>query len=144
MTTIAFDGKSMVGDGRVTSSSLIITDSHCKVHDLGDQFVGIAGDFVRAEMWLAEYSEGILPEVHEEKADADDGFIILLIEKDGGDAALSYNGGPLLHVDPPVAIGTGAEVATGAMLAGKSAKDAVKIAIKKDAASGGKLVELKL
>lgn len=143
MTTIAWDGKSLVGDGRVTSSSLILTDKHVKVHDTGDQLIGMAGDFASCEEWIEAYFEGRLLEPVKETEENDCGFIVLLVERDNKKAAVSFNGGPLLQVEAPFAIGSGGDVAVGAMLAGKTARQAVGIAMKHDAATGGKLTELK-
>lgn len=144
MTTIAWDGISLAGDGRVTSSSLILTDKHTKIHDAGDQLVGMAGDYAKSEEWLEAYLDGDLLEPLEEEEGGDTGFVVLLVEKDGGSVAVSYNGGPLLQVGAPFAVGSGADFAVGAMSSGKTAKQAVKLAMKYDAATGGKITVLSL
>lgn len=48
------------------------------------------------------------------------------------------------EVDLPFACGSGSDYAIGAMLAGKSPREAVELAAKKNSATGGKIMEMKI
>lgn len=71
------------------------------------------------------------------------GITILIIFDDG--QVLLY-GGDLFHlsmVEPPFAFGSGGDVALGAMLCGKTAKEAVEMAKTTDLYTGGEVISVK-
>jgi len=136
MTTIAFDGKTLAADslaiGGATSPHRIAQ----KIFDIGGGvFVAIAGTLGEGAKFAAWYVEGAdiaapaLP-------DLKDSSVLVVSEKH------SYEFDETLMPLPvraPCAIGSGGEVALGAMMAGATASEAVKIACKVDIHSGGRV-----
>jgi ATP-dependent protease HslVU (ClpYQ) peptidase subunit len=136
MTTIATDGRTMAGDGRITAHSEVLTDTAVKVHRLPDgRVVGVAGcsysciEFVR-----------YMSEPGASRPQVDDEFTALVMHPDGRVEMMNARMVPL-QIDTPIAIGSGADYATGAMLAGASPVRAVEIAVMKDSGSGGVVIE---
>jgi ATP-dependent protease HslVU (ClpYQ) peptidase subunit len=137
MTTVATDGISMAGDGLLTENERVCMTNCAKVRRLSDgRIVGFAGnaynwdEFAR---WLVD--GGDRPQVH-------DGFGCLVLKPDGSITSIDQHGREFPEV-APAAIGSGATLAIGAMDAGKSAADAVKIACARDIYSGGSITVLK-
>jgi len=141
MTTIATDGNSIAADGRMVHRDLIISDDEWKLCDLPDgSIVGAAGDVddIKAALRVLRenlYADGAAPE--------GDRFTLLRLYPSG---AIQHYAGSLNgdFIDPPAAAGSGAEIALGAMLAGKSPTRAVKIAATRDIYSGGTVRTLKV
>jgi hypothetical protein len=84
--------------------------------------------------------------INSEAGDADireDGFEALVLNLDG---TIDWFGKDLepLRYFAPMTIGSGGAMALGAMLAGKSPKQAVEIACQRDIKSGGDIVEISL
>lgn len=73
----------------------------------------------------------------------DNGAYMMLIGKRRSHLISSDDMCPIV-IREPYAIGSGSDFAMGAMLAGKSAKDAVKIAAKLDCYTGGPIKVLSL
>lgn len=143
MTTIAFDGKTMAADGRITYGDIICTDDDSKIYRLEDNrwshkpvIVGIEGEASgRAE--ILKWCE----------TDAKD-------KPEGEWSALIYDGSTIFVVDVKnespelwesgVAIGSGYLAAMAAMRAGADARRAVEVAITMDVYSGGKITTMEL
>lgn len=129
MTTIACDGKSMAGDTLVTSGSEIVGYA-IKIERTKDgRIFGSAGpgdDCRRFAQWM---QGGDKPELSND-------FSALILTLDG---TVYYVGATLEPSEfiVPQALGSGGDFAIGAMLAGKSPRDAVAIAIERDTRSGG-------
>ena len=82
------------------------------------------------------------PPIHSLKLE---NFEALVVSPDTKEVALiDTTGYPMDIQYPHYAIGSGCEVAFGAMEAGASAEEAVKIAIKRVVGCGGKVMKLKL
>lgn len=149
MTTAAYDGNTIAADGRVTSSSIILTDKHLKIREYGDVVVVTAGDYSSAKKWEdkkfgpAQFDDED-DDTRDNSTKSSGDFIALVVEKETGIPYLSYGGEELLEVEFPVAIGSGAEYAKSAMHFGKTAVEAVKFAMKFDAATGGKITKVDL
>jgi hypothetical protein len=134
VTTIACDGKSMAGDGLAARGSLITAFNSEKVVRLDDgRIVGTAGnkaDCYKFRAWLRD--GGPIPKFKD--------FAALVLQSDG---RLSYHtedypaGSP---TEAPNAIGTGQEIAIGAMLAGKTPAEAVTLAAMRDIHTGGVII----
>jgi ATP-dependent protease HslVU (ClpYQ) peptidase subunit len=131
MTTIATDGKSMAADGLSFRGSLITAFNSVKVERLEDgRIVGAAGDkpeCVRFRQWLRE--GGKPPKFKD--------FCALVLSPDG---SLTYHTEADMEGTPteaPNAIGSGEEVAIGAMEAGATAEQAIEITRKRNAHTGG-------
>lgn len=138
MTTIAYDGYDLAADSQVTSGNEKVTGVQ-KIHEIQIKgktyWIGLSGTtkyFKDVIAWTRRGCTKPEPKVNGEV----DGMLI------------SYEGCVMILVDDgeniswdewhkPVAIGSGGQFAIGAMLAGKSAKQAVNIAAKVDTLTGG-------
>lgn len=136
MTTIATDGKTIAGDSQM-QTDFVCQGGSKKLFTLKDgSIVGFCG---QSQFWLplVEWlNGGDRPELK----DAEFGAIILTPE------------GRIFHLDdgfyktecpPPYAMGSGGGFAMGAMLAGKTPEEAVKIAAKLDVYTGGKITVMR-
>lgn len=138
MTTIATDGKSIASDGQVTDNSIIEDLNRKKVHKLPDgRALGFAGCLISCEMFL-EW----IKDTTQQPPEGSDEFEAVVI--DGSDKVTVYNHrySPLV-MPTPYCTGTGKQVALGAMMAGATPKQAVKLATKVDIYSGGTVREIK-
>jgi ATP-dependent protease HslVU (ClpYQ) peptidase subunit len=133
VTTIATDGFELAGDGKSTANDSITGLNRKKVWHLEDgSIVGGAGqvrDVYRAVRALAENSN--------DEAEGD--YNLLRLFPNGKLVRYDSSLDTPISVKAPQAIGTGSDVAVGAMLAGASAREAVKIASKVDVYTGGKI-----
>ena len=137
MTTIAFDGGIIAADSRAVSGGLISNDRVEKIIVKGEVVFAIAGTFCMFRPLINWFVAGgdiaTVP-----TGGSEDNDCTSFIAYSGG-RCLQYN--PKLPypdiIHPPFAWGTGREVALGAMLAGKSAVEAVKIAATLDPGTGG-------
>lgn len=138
MTTIATDGKYLAGDGRGTARSIIRSDVECKVYRLGDgTLAGFSGSASDARAYILAIDEG------REPPESTDEFSVLFLSP-AGRISIHYGNGIPDEVTAPAAIGTGAELALGAMLAGARPQEAVEIACRRDPFSGGRITALRL
>lgn len=137
MTTIACDGKCIAGDGRGLVDGVIITDARDKLFSLSDGRAGGSSgegpDITRFAEWLEGGAKG--------KMHVSRDFCGLVLEP-GGKVIRYTNDGVPLEVAPPIATGSGMEFAIGAMEAGASAEEAVRIAAKRDTGTGGTITVL--
>lgn len=136
MTTIATDGLMMAADGLITENERVCMTDCVKIRRLKDgRIVGFAGNAYNWDAfakWLED--GGDVPSVH-------DGFASLVLWPDGHVSSFDEHGREFPEC-APAAIGSGSSVAIGAMDAGKSAKEAVLIACKRDIHSGGIVTEI--
>lgn len=133
MTTIATDGNSMAGDGRISEGDRISCDDYEKVRKLSDgRIVGFAGNAYNWDEfagWLE--NGGDLPKV-------EDGFSCIVLTPEG--QILSYDAHGRTFVEQaPYACGSGGSYALAAMDLGCSPEEAVEAACKRDLFSGGKI-----
>lgn len=136
MTTIATDGKTMAGDGCRFYCDTCVMASAVKVRRLHDgALVGTAGD-VGFGMAVVEWLENGGPP----PALKDDGSALLL-ETSGECFVLDHNCNRI-PVEAPVSIGSGMDLAIGAMMAGATPAEAVAIAAQKDPHTGGTITVL--
>ena len=128
----------MAGDGLVTSNGTVFSTDFQKVTKLKDgRIVGVAGTAFNVRPfvdWLE--NGGDLPELEEN-------FDAIVLYPDG--SSFSYNEkGRCIPEPAPTAVGSGRELAIGAMLAGASALKAVTLAAQRDIATGGEIVEVRI
>lgn len=137
MTTIAFDGKIMAADSRMVGDFIEPADA-AKVHRIKGSLYGAAGTAESCELffdWVRDGKPGEKPKV-------------------GSDfEALEYDGKVLLwygekvrgvKLGSPNAIGSGSKFAQAAMVCGKTARQAVKVAMQLDPGTGGRVRALSL
>ncbi|HEY9250904.1 MAG TPA: hypothetical protein VIO38_17305 [Rariglobus sp.] len=131
MTTIATDGKSMAGDGLVNACQIVTGRSQRKVFRLQDGRIfggcGKVPDVLRVRDWLNGKAD---------QPTVDEDFGAIVISRHGGiewtDDSLCFH-----QVDTPAAIGSGMDLALGAMEAGCGPSAAVEIAARRDPHTGG-------
>lgn len=139
MTTIATDGRTMAGDGAQFMGDIQRAASVAKVVKLPDgSIVGCSGHTTDCEtfrQWLIGGQVGARPKAKSLSA--------LLLRTD---LSLVYfnERGSGVPAEAPATVGSGNELALGAMLAGASPKRAVEIAAERDPFTGGTITELSL
>jgi hypothetical protein len=142
MTTIATDGVSMAGDGRRNHRGTITNDSAVKVARLPDgSLFGRSGSVAfgdKVQAWLEGGCKDPPPEYK-----TDGGFGAMLLRPDGTLFIIGEDVEPSA-VQIPFAVGSGMDIAIGAMAAGKTAEEAVRIASRYDSNTGGKITSLNL
>ena len=137
MTVIATDGKSMAGDSYTTAHAQLLRTAR-KVHRLKDgRIAGACGtttDCLALIRWLNDGGD---------KPSLGDDVVALILNPDGSvdwmDCKFEMVKGNMV----PYAIGSGGDLALGAMLAGKSPKEAAKIACSRQLDCGGEITVLK-
>lgn len=135
MTTLATDGKTMAADSQITGEGQIL-GYMAKVIKLKDGRVfggtGWADDMVLFTKWMQD-------EIEKPSLDEDFGGLILTPE-----GKVFRIGKKLEQTEwiVPASLGSGGDIALGAMLAGKSPKEAVEIAALRDVGTGGEVIEL--
>lgn len=153
MTTVAYKDGVLAADGRETGGDEILRDDCVKIERLPDgRYFAITGDSdVRALKKLLK--DGALPTVKQMAKVGQSHGVIIACPKRKKLWYLSCNakgddedeqGCFKIPTNRPFARGSGGVYAQGAMLAGASAKEAVKAAIKADVFSGGKVQVVKL
>jgi 20S proteasome alpha/beta subunit len=135
MTTIVTDGKSIAADGQSTAGDMVTNTSCQKLTRLPDgSIVGGCGELSAMRRAINCLHS---PDAHPDDLTGE--FTLVRLFPNGRVA--TYEGCLFASDLPaPVAIGSGREFAMGAMLAGKSPKDAVEIACQRDIYSGGDVV----
>lgn len=108
-----------------------------KVFRAGDALVGTAGDAAAGELWLEWLRVG-------KQGKPPKGEVSMLILRKTGVAVIEPSGYELRIERGFHAVGSGAHAALGALHAGASPADAVRIACKVDAQSGGRVRTVRL
>lgn len=138
MTTIAFDGKTLAFDSRVTDGGSVVghTDKGIKT----EHYIGaIAGDFSTIPR-LRKWVEDGMPEVAIPKFKRGTEFILVTINvKNACITVYEDSFEPAKYLGKTFAFGSGAAHALGAMHAGASAKMAVQAAAAYDGYTGGQI-----
>ena len=138
MTTVAFDGETLAADSLQVGQCIDQIHSE-KICQHGSLIAGFAGEVqqgIIALRWLKDQSKP-KPSPQDLKE------MSALIIRDGKAYHMS-DMCELIPVGKPCAIGSGGEFAMGAMLAGATAIEAVKIAAKLDVNTGGKVRSIKI
>ena len=135
MTTITWDGKTLAADSRVTAGGSLVAETAVKIKKIDNKLVGAAGVPAQCEEFFEFVKSGEKPEQLPED------FQGVIVYKNKRIEYYDSNYSCTL-CKGLFSIGSGEEYAYGAMSAGASAKEAIKIAMKKDLATGGKIIEL--
>ena len=138
MTTIAIDKNYMLAcDGRSTIGDIICNKTTPKIFRVEDDFIAGAGRYVNALEFVEWYKD------RSRKCPNVEGTtIIVLLSKKKKLLLVETSSSGNIHmtaVDVPFALGTGGQLALGAMLAGKNAKDAILIAAQRDVYTNNKV-----
>lgn len=134
MTTIAWDGVTLAVDSRMMGGDMIRSEDTQKLFRVGDAWVAISGgyeDALAAVDWLRKGSP-------KEKPELGDSFC-MLVAQDGKVRRYEQKLVGFDCIAEWVAAGSGYEVALGAMAAGASAIEAVKIAARFDPSTNDKV-----
>lgn len=138
MTTIAWDGVSLCSDSLLTSDR-IRSGFAKKIFRLVDGGrVGVAGQFSAASVVVDWLKSG-----RAEKPNDDLDFAAIWIQADGSVWCIESDFNPY-PMSGACAIGSGSDIALAALTLGKTAREAVELAIKLDCMSGGDIDELVL
>lgn len=150
MTTIAFRDGIISSDSRATwddwsqSRCIKLYRVKSKVDPVkGDVIVGTAGHGSAALLFMDWLENGGEPRLHDRGVDENTEFECLVMHKSGVYVADRLCRFEKLEEDFWAA-GSGRQAALGAMHAGKSAVDAVRIACRIDSFSGGRVVSMSL
>lgn len=155
MTTIAWDGKTLASDSQSQVGSMITSLNNQKIHQPQHgkwvinnseiKAIGITGDTSCVDEVISKLHDGITYE--SEFASIVD-FCLIAVTNKGAAYGLSKDKGDILpsifRVGDMFAIGSGDVYAMAAMKSGKTAKEAVEVAISLDVYSGGEIQEFSL
>lgn len=135
MSVIAWDGHTLAADKRASMGTLIRTTT--KIFRSGDALVAYAGDAVFGEEMRAWFDQGAKPEdFPASNRDKDDWAGLLVIRKGKPIQRYERTPYPLSFEDDQFAIGCGRDFALAAMYLGKTAREAVEVAIALDSGCG--------
>lgn len=141
MTVIAYDGTVLAADKRATANGLISTVT--KIYRIGGLLVGGSGEpaFIGAMLeWIRTGRDpAAFPASQKDK---DDWQEVLVIEYDGTPSLYERTPYPIRFEQKHVAIGSGRDFARAAMHLGKTAREAVEVAMALDAGCGNGIDEL--
>jgi len=127
MSVIAFDGITIAADKQGTRGSNRYTTT--KLHRIDDNTVaGYVGSLDHGAQLLNWYCDGANDKRFPFLADENDRATLVIMHK--GVLGICFGGVPVIHIveDTPYAVGSGEDVAMGAMLAGATAVRAVELA----------------
>lgn len=146
MTTIVYDHKTrtIAYDSRVTQGSMITNDNYEKSHEVGELRFFMAGDLGHLHRGIEVFTESFVNDNYPNIV----GFVwdkeSRQLWEIGSDAQDKDYYKCLLDKDCSYAIGSGSRIALGAMDAGKTAKEAMKIVMGRDTHTGGKIRVFKI
>ncbi len=136
MTTIAVRGRTLAADTIATCNGTPARVN--KILDLGDRVFGVAGNYVDALMFL----EWVKNPKRAKKPKDDAEFVAVELRADGSIWEWGPDLFPFRVEEEYYAIGSGQDVARGAMYMGATAEKAVEAAIRWDVNSGGAVVSV--
>lgn len=141
MTVIAWDGRTLAADKRTSFGTSFVTTT--KIQRIDGRLVGYSGDSAQGRSCVQWVRDGMdktkFPELQRSTPGS------LLIIESGG--AIHYYGNtpdPIVIEDKRFSIGSGSEYADAAMYLGKTAREAVEVAIALDSACGNGIDTLEL
>ncbi|HEX5126493.1 MAG TPA: hypothetical protein VFW00_07110 [Rhodocyclaceae bacterium] len=141
MTVICWDGKTLAADKRVSFGTSISTTT--KIHRINGMLVGCAGVAANGASCIQWVRDGMdrsqYPAVQK-----DDPCSLLVILADGTIHYYSKTADPLVIECKTFAIGSGSEFADAALYLGKTAREAVEVAIALDSGCGNGIDTLDL
>lgn len=143
MTAIAWDGRSLAADRLANTGGL--RGSVTKIFRAGELLVGGSGDFAFVLAMVGWVQRGRDPAAFpEHQKNKDDWQPILVIEKSAPIQLYDRTPFPVRFEQRSIAIGSGRDFAMAAMYLGRSAKEAVEVAIALDVGCGGPVDVLEL
>lgn len=148
MTTVAYDGTTMACDTLATDNWGMKEFRDIKINRGIDWIVGSAGETGQIYRWLSKVRNTRTAEeliniygYEDYSKDVNDPALLLVC----ADGVFRHAGGWFVECHRGYhAIGSGRDYALAAMALGKSAKEAVALAMQFDNGTGGEIVEVKL
>lgn len=141
MTTIAYKDGIIAGDGRVTADGHITCENLVKIVATKSHLAGVCGAADYAKRFLEWVKGGCNEKAIPKTANNTTGDIEGMVIDSNGN--VTFYGRDMLPLNIGKvqfhAIGSGSAYALGAMAAGADAVEAIRIAIKYDAYSGGRV-----
>ena len=138
MTTIVCDRTTMAGDTQLTDDAGSVSHGR-KVFKHKGNVIGVAGTYTEAVQFMAWYKAGMRGEAPKMK-----NVSALLLSKEGLIFCFDGTCNSYRITDKFMAIGSGAHAAMGAMHMGATPREAVLVAAKVDANTGGQVTVRKL
>lgn len=139
MTTIAWDGEWLAGDGRIsTADGEIIGDYDQKVMLRGEYLFGFCGDRALREAVIAWFRDGTPSDGHPAIGDWD----LITVNNKGAAEHFTQEAPYGTEVRAPFALGTGQRFALMAMKCGKNAQEAVSLTKDCDVFTGGSVTAI--
>lgn len=142
MTTIAYDGRIIAADSRITSGGYLSDDKFLKLRKIRIErrvllaaAAGALVDILKFFKWVEGGMDADLWDMDEENLEG----VAFEVVKTKLVIRLFSEGPTPMDTMCPFAIGSGGQFAEGAMLAGATAIDAVKIAAKRDLRTNAKV-----
>jgi 20S proteasome alpha/beta subunit len=143
LSVIAWDGKTLAADKRASFGTTICVTT--KIFRSGDALIAYAGDASFGNEMRAWFDRGAHPEdFPASNRDKDDWAGLLVIRKGQPIARYERTPYPVLFEDKRFSIGSGREFALAAMHLGKTAAEAVEVAIELDSGCGNGIDTLTL
>jgi len=148
MTTIAYKNGSLCCDSLISQNSVRVGAMQ-KIFQTEEFAYGCAGAAgICTEFNAFMQKQGTIQGYHEkygkEYGKDETNLSVLMINKSTKELThYSYGTNATTFTAEYSAIGSGVEIALGVMACGKSAREAIKVAIKLDCLSGGKIQEIK-
>jgi len=134
MTVIATDGYTVACDSYSTSTDGTVFNRNTKkIFRIGKEVVGVTGKLDSCLAYIAWLKGGEKPIIA-----PDEGFVALHVSTKGAYEVTNSNFSKL-KVKLPHAIGSGADLAIGSMLAGAYPEKAVRLAYKHNCRLGGRV-----
>lgn len=157
MTTIIYDAKNkqMLGDGRISQGTQVTKDDFVKVHNINGILVGAAGVVTHMLKFFEYFEQNTTAEIFQQETMGlvnivfpetpnEDQFEALVAYPSGELFLFEGNSSILLGQDVSFAIGSGGPYALGALESGAEGKEAMRVATKFDAMSGGETTIVQL
>lgn len=142
MTTIASDGKTVAADGQMTAGNEIVSRDRTKIKTHKDAILAFTGASALQDVMFTWYEEGADPaKITGCLSDQD---WTLAVFRAAGVMYYRNNCPYPLAAAYPFAVGNGQDYATGAMMAGASARRAIEIACDKDIMTSGQIAVLEI
>lgn len=143
MTTIAYDGKTISADSRITSGNEIITDNQQKIFKLKKNSKNYIAFAISGEIRFARVFEKWIKSNGEFTLSMENTCIVAITNK--GKAHKYYDDDNYeSSMSECVCVGSGRDYAITALRLGKTPKVAVKIASELDVFTGGKITSLNI
>jgi hypothetical protein len=137
MTTIAYKDGILACESLATKADMFCGYNRSKVTEYDKIIIAFSGDLINLEKFSAWYNDGRDPKSL--PTYSDDGWGAFVISKETKEIEIFQFGVLVDVVHSFYTMGTGGAIATGAMAAGASAEEAVKIACEYDVYSGGEV-----